>query len=147
MQIIDFIVAAGSLSESIQHISETEEHALLIVTKKNCFHIHILGHRIVIEAIIDTQFGAERETTLVALLNYNAVWLDSGHIRMALSGRDSDMQAMLIADVIFDQDFTAEYFADLIEDLDMKAQVWRDIIAAGADDGLEIISIKNHVRV
>lgn len=147
MDIMETIVAAGPLSAGILQISATKDNTLLIRTPDNSFLTRIIGHRVVFEAVIDTPIGEHRARVLAALLTYNAVWQDTGHIRMALTGNGPDAEAILIADLILDENFTDQYVADVIEDLDAKIQIWRDIIAGGADDGAQIFSDENNVRV
>ncbi len=147
MKIIDIILAAGPLSDTLLQIAATDEETVFVRTQNNSFLLHISGKRIVFEAVIDTPITTHRERLLAALLTYNAVWAETGLIRMALTGNDPDAHPMLIADLLLDDTFTGENIAIFIEDLDAKIQIWRDIITTGADDGSDILQNENSVRV
>ncbi|MEL7347576.1 MAG: type III secretion system chaperone [Pseudomonadota bacterium] len=147
MQIADVIVAAGPITKSILKISSNEDGTMSVVTESNHYVLYAVGSRIVLETMIDAPISDARERVLTALLAYNALWQDTGMIRMALTGTRATAAVTMIADVVIDQDFTAEYVAALIEDLDAKAQIWREIIANGADDGTDLHRNQHVVRV
>ncbi|MEL6682071.1 MAG: type III secretion system chaperone [Pseudomonadota bacterium] len=147
METVDIILAAGPLSETILQIAGNDDNTIFIRTPNNAFLLSASGSRIVFEAVIDTPITANKERILSALLTYNAVWKETGSVRMAMTGNGADALPILIADMITDATFTGENVARLIEDLDAKIQIWRDIIANGADDGSDVIQNDHSVRV
>ncbi len=147
MKIIDVILAAGPVSDAIVQISSDDTGTVFLQTQNNGFLLNISGNRIVFEAVVDTAIPSSRDRILAALLTYNAVWQDTGSIRMALTGSGPDAYAILIADMLMDDTFTAENIAAFVEDLDAKIEIWRDIISNGADDGADVLAAEHSVRV
>ncbi|MEM6678762.1 MAG: type III secretion system chaperone [Pseudomonadota bacterium] len=147
MTLAEIISAAGPLSDTILQIASNEDGTASVITESAHFLLHASGSRIVIEAGIEAVIPTPRERVLSALLAYNAVWQDTGMIRMALSGTGADAQALLIADLIIDTDFTSERFAAVITDLDRKVQIWSEIIANGVEDASAIHGNQHSLKV
>ena len=147
MTIVDSIVGAGPLSEAILQIAENDDGTVFVRTEKNTFLLALSETRVVFEAVIDIELPAQRERILAALLTYNAVWRETGSIRMALTGNGADAPPMMIAAMLINETFTSENIAIMIEDLEAKIEIWRDIIATGADDGSAMVHSSHSVKV
>ncbi len=135
MTVEDMIVEAGPLSDAIMSITGTDDGTMVITTRDNAMTLYAASKRIVFEVILGAPPAEHRERIYRALLTYNALWQDTGFVRMAIGNPGDGDVAILLADITIDADFSADYVVSVVEDLDAKATIWREIIERGADDG------------